>query len=213
MLDALWPTRCVGCAAVGRGRLCPNCRAGLHLRPVSLPVRGLDGAVAASAYASALGSALRAAKYGHDRHTMRWLAAAFASQVGPWAAGASFDAVVPVPSPWTRRMRRGFSPAAVLARCLARAIGVPMRRPLRARPGPRQARLDVVERWENPRRRLRGRGTSPARVLLVDDVITTGATAATAAAHLRDRGAHTVLAATLCVAELRGPEQTTAGMS
>lgn len=113
------------------------------------------------------------------------------SRPGPW------DLVVPVPLHWRRRWGRGFNQAERIARPLARHLGLPchelLRRTRATRP---QARLSRTERLENPAGAFavrRGPGgverLSGRRVLLVDDVATTGATLAAAAAALGRAGA------------------------
>ncbi len=207
MIEGLWPLSCIACSAYAGAWLCAVCRDLIHLRaidpPIAPPIGSIDAAVGVAPYASPLGTALRRAKYGRDRHTWRRLSEVFAHAVAPWAAGEFFDAVVPIPSPWSRRAVRGFSPSALMAARLGHRTGIRPRRALRAVPGPRQARLDLGQRWENPRQRLRPRGPCPSRVLVVDDVWTTGATTTTAARLLREAGATEVWVAVLCVAELR----------
>ncbi|MCU1496577.1 MAG: hypothetical protein JWM47_530, partial [Acidimicrobiales bacterium] len=79
----------------------------------------------------------------------------------------------------------------LLARAVAAVLNVPFRRLLRRHPGAAQTGRDALARHEGPgfepRRRLAG-----SRVLLVDDVVTTGATVAAAARALREAGATTV---------------------
>jgi len=108
--------------------------------------------------------------------------------------------IVPVPLHWTRRWRRGFNPAAILARGLADALGLPLRPGAlrRRRRGRRQVGLGRRER----RAALDGLFVAPRRgarairgrvVLLVDDVVTTGATLEACAAVLKRAGARSVI--------------------
>ncbi|MCL4807945.1 MAG: ComF family protein [Thermoanaerobaculia bacterium] len=100
------------------------------------------------------------------------------------------DAVVPVPSTGKRNRDRGYDPGALLAEEVSRRIGRPLRALLsRARETPPQSRVAAAER----RRNVTGAFSSSPRarglaVLLVDDVMTTGATAFEAARTLRAAG-------------------------
>lgn len=119
------------------------------------------------------------------------------------------DLVVPVPLYWTRYLGRGFNQAALIARPLARALERPLATPLgRRRPTPHQSRLGRRDRRRNLRQAFRARrGLLPWRedgaaalrgrsILLVDDVVTTGATLEAAAACLKKAGARRVVALT-----------------
>ncbi|WP_454692250.1 ComF family protein [Achromobacter aloeverae] len=115
----------------------------------------------------------------------------------PGAPARPAEAVlVPVPAARASLRRRGFNPAAEIARALARATGLPVRSSWlrRVAEGPRQASLDraarlggAVAAYACPVR------LPPRPVLLVDDVMTTGATLDAAARALRAAGASTVL--------------------
>lgn len=97
---------------------------------------------------------------------------------GAWPE-VPFHAVVPVPGSLARRMRRGFDPAVLIGRELARRLGVPFEGGLRMRRSTRpQKSLTAVQRRENLRGafRLRSRGMKRRNILLVDDISTTGAT-------------------------------------
>lgn len=103
------------------------------------------------------------------------------------------DALVPVPLHRTRLGTRGYDQALELARPLARALEVPCRRLLvRERATTAQSALDAAERARNLRDAFRIRGAVPAHVILVDDVMTTGATLRAAALALRRAGAQRV---------------------
>lgn len=106
------------------------------------------------------------------------------------------DALVPIPLPWPRRMVRGFNQTEAIARPLALRLGKDMVRPLRRAPSAAMSGSDPAERRRRARRsfRLRSRASVPKRVLLVDDVFTTGATLTVATRLLRRGGAREVLA-------------------
>ncbi len=203
-LEILWPTQCAGCDVPGRGRLCGGCAEALAVVRIGAEIAGVEGALAAARYDSPLGIALKRAKYGRDPSLLAHLADRFARTLAPFVVGGRFDAIVPIPSPWTRRVVRGFSTGAVLARHLSRASRIPVRSALSLRPGPRNAGLDAIARRSNLRGRLRARRPVAGRVLLIDDVVTTGSTAAEAAGALHGGGTRSIWLATLCVSETRG---------
>ena len=107
------------------------------------------------------------------------------------------EAVVPVPMWWGRRLRRGFNQADLLARELAAAIGCRRVAALARRRGRPQAGLSRVERQRLGRAALTVRRPVAGAVLLVDDVLTTGATAAACAHALQAAGARDVYVLTL----------------
>ena len=110
------------------------------------------------------------------------------------------DVTVPVPLHWRKRWRRGYNQAAAIARGVAGATGIPCRTDwlVRTRATPTQTGRSPSARWDNVRgafRVRRGAAVRGVRVLLVDDVLTTGATCDAAAAALREAGAAQVVAA------------------
>ncbi len=120
------------------------------------------------------------------------------------------DLVVPVPMHWWRKWSRGFNQAELLARGVARRTGIPVTRALkRRRRTLAQAGLTLAQRRENltavfrvtARNRVEGR-----RVLLVDDVLTTGATASACAETLKRAGARSVVLLTLARVDRRWAE-------
>lgn len=137
-------------------------------------------------------------KYGHEYYLRRpladWLAEAF--HADPRLTDQPIDAIVPVPLHPRRERERTFNQAAVLARLLARRVGLPVWPVLRrVRYTEKQAALARSQRLEN----LRGAFASARRwptgsvhLLLVDDVFTTGATADECARVLRRAGAASV---------------------
>lgn len=103
------------------------------------------------------------------------------------------DALAFVPSDHERSLERGHRPAEALARELGREWELPVEPLLRrVRSGDRQRGLALKERRKNVQGAFASARASPARVCLVDDVYTSGATAAAAAAALRKGGARRV---------------------
>jgi len=116
------------------------------------------------------------------------------------AAGVEADVVVPVPLAWRRRLARGFNQAALIAEVVARGLNRPLRRRVLRRVGGGEPQ---ATRTGSDRRRLgrasfavrRPRAVRGRRVLLVDDVMTTGATASRCADLLKTAGAASVTVA------------------
>jgi ComF family protein len=113
----------------------------------------------------------------------------------------SIDVVVPVPLHRNRLRRRGFNQAAYLARELAKRVDVTVDEDIlvRHRSTAAQVDLDAEQRKENVRDAFRSidRGAVGKRVLLIDDVCTTGSTLDACAVALRQGGASSVQALTL----------------
>ena len=207
MLELLLPQRCLVC---GRGgtQLCRNCRAALPWlvpplcercgAPTSWPVRrcrecaGRRLAFASARAAVGYDDAARAFVHGWKERALRGLAAEAAALVvervpRPDAALATF-----VPSDRDRRLERGHNPAERLARELAARWQLECEPLLERVRGGRQRGSSVAARRRNVRGAFRATGGAPARVVLVDDVYTTGATVSAAASALRAAGARRV---------------------
>jgi predicted amidophosphoribosyltransferase len=125
-------------------------------------------------------------KYRNHRSALDGLAAAMAGSVV-----TAPDVVTWAPTTVERRRTRGFDHAELLARAVARRLGRPCRPLLRREPGPAQTGRLLAERHAEPPR-LSARTAVAGRVLVVDDVVTSGATCSAAAAALRDAGASVV---------------------
>jgi predicted amidophosphoribosyltransferase len=114
-----------------------------------------------------------------------------------WLAPAQIlsGTVVPVPAAPPRLRRRGFDPAGELAAALAEALDAELDPCLARRGAGRQVGRRRAERIGHPPR-IHATGAAPRSVLLVDDVLTTGATLAACARALRSAGATRVVAVT-----------------
>jgi ComF family protein len=125
----------------------------------------------------------------------------------------NFDLIVPMPLYWRKRWQRGFNQADLLAREIGRRTHIPLRHALRrVKNTAPQAGLTRAKRRQNvsgafqASRRARKRGWLDGRaVLLIDDVMTTGATAASCARALKRAGARHVTLLTLARADRRLP--------
>ncbi len=126
------------------------------------------------------------------------------------------DVVIPVPMHWTRRFRRGINSPELLADSLSRKLGIPVLGTLRRRRYTKpQKDVQRHERFSNVRDAFgllpwRRKRLKDARVLLVDDILTTGATCSEAAKLLKQAGAAAVAVAVVARADTnalpRAPE-------
>lgn len=146
-----------------------------------------------------MADAIRRYKYGGRDELSAPLGALLASAAGRFAGRV--DAVVAVPLHPRRLAARGFDQTALLSRPVAKALGVPRGTLLcRTRDTPAQAGLDLAGRAQNVRGAFVARPCA-GRVLLLDDVRTTGATLAACAEALTAAGASRVVTFVLAVVE------------
>ena len=184
------PPRCAVCWAPGATARSEGCERCAHSPPPFAALR------TPFRFAGAARRALLEAKFRGMTGLLEPMATAAAAVVpASWAV----EAVVPVPLHPGRQRRRGYNQAEVAARTVAAELGVPLKRSLlwRVRATPPQAALDARARGRNLRGAFVVAGWPPPRVLLVDDVTTTGATFEAAAAALSRAGAEAVYALAL----------------
>jgi predicted amidophosphoribosyltransferase len=114
-----------------------------------------------------------------------------------WLAPADLlsGTIVPVPTAPLRSMRRGFDPAGEIGAALADRLGVPLQPCLLRKGGGRQVGRRRAQRIGHPPE-IEARAEVPRSVLLIDDVLTTGATLSACARALRSAGAVRVVAVT-----------------
>jgi ComF family protein len=160
---------------------CTLCRLGL---------RGFDAVYSYGSYEGTLRQLVHLFKYGGVRPLTRPFGRFLADTL---PRDASFDVIVPMPLHWFKQWQRGFNQADVLAREIGKKWNVPVRNVIRRRRATvPQAGLTNAKRRANVRGAFtakRGRPLDGMRVLLVDDVVTTGATASACARVLKRAGA------------------------
>lgn len=182
---------------------CGLCRLGL---------RGFDAAYSFGAYEGTLRKLIHLFKYGRVKTLAKPLGERLASAI---PLDQRFDAVVPVPLHWRRQWARGFNQSALLAKAVARRYGKPVLRTLR-----RKRFTSAQAGLSNPGRRANVSGAfavrrrhevAGRRILLVDDVMTTGATATACASALKRAGAAYVAVLTLARVDRRAGVELFAG--
>ena len=193
-VQAVFPAVCPGCGRAAEP-VCRACARTLRAPPAAPPPAGVDRWLAPFAYEGVARELVARVKYWRTRATVPWLAERMARLVVTAGAHSAAELVTWTPTTTPRRRARGFDHAEVLARALARELGLTVRPTLRRRPGPPQTGRPAASRRAGPRFDARP-GVLPRRVLLVDDVATTGATIAAAAEALRRAGATSVIAVT-----------------
>jgi competence protein ComFC len=205
LVDAVLPVTCAGCGEEGE-LLCGRCRVPLVRRideppgvPIGMVASIPDGLVQlewCATYSGPVRSALHALKYEGERRLAKPIGLALAER---WRrAGVGGDVLVPVPVHADRLRARGFNQAELLAGAAGLALGMPVSNCL-ARPHTTQAqhRLSRARRSENVGHAfaLTAGGDRPVRgrwIVVVDDIVTTGATLSGCARILAAAGATAV---------------------
>src|SRR5438094_1166129 len=168
-----------------------------------------DRARSFALYENAIVRAILLLKFEQIEPLGTWFADRLAEVVNSEANRLAADVVVPVPLHRERERERGYNQAALLSKPLAKRLRLPHKAVLlvRTRARPDKQVLSLEERWESVRGAFATRPGSQVdnlRVLLVDDVLTTGATLDACARALREAGAKSVIGLTVARA-LRNP--------
>ncbi len=216
LADLLLPNRCLGCGQGGEP-LCAACAANLPTQtgftcvgcsgPSYVgepchrcqPTSALSGLWVAGAYDHpVVAAAVRQLKYGGVRTLAQPLASLAVRFLRAHVAVAhpqllQFDAVVAVPLHRRRQLERGFNQAELIADAVAKELGLPTAHPClqRVRYRRPQVELKAAQRRSNLTDAYRA-AAAPSRVLLLDDVASTGSTLQAAAAALKAAGAQQV---------------------
>jgi len=203
-LDSLQPLPDTACQQCGRPfvspvtaavpkPLCHLCRRGVY---------GFDLTRSFAAYNEPMVRAVVLLKYHAVTPLGGWFAARLAELIERDPGAFAADVVVPVPLHATRLRERGFNQAELIARPLAKRLGLPLKSYLlvRTKPRPDKLKLTRKERWRTVRGAYAMRedtSIDKVRVLLIDDVFTTGATLDACARVLRRAGASRVVGLTV----------------
>ena len=228
LLEALYPLECAGCGGSGK-IVCERCAEALPLltppycrvcatesevelcRACTQSRRRFDGVRAPYRYEGSIRQAILALKYGGIK--------AAASQLGDMLAEylegnpLPGDLVAPVPMHASRRRERGYNQAELLARRVAGRCDVPYQGKLLVRTrrvDPQAGMTNAASRATNVADSVavpRPREVHGARIILVDDVATTGSTLDACAAALKDAGVASVWCLTLAVAGSRSARE------
>lgn len=153
-------------------------------------------------YNEALAGAIVLLKYEEVTRLGHWFAARLAELVQSAGEDFQVDAIVPVPLHPDRERERGYNQAELIARPLARRLGLKLGAYLlmRTKPRPAQLVLSRTEHWKSVRGAYatrEGVRVDKLRILLVDDVLTTGATLDACSRALKKAGAASVVGVTV----------------
>jgi ComF family protein len=204
----LLPGSCLLCASTSAASLlCPACTADLPQLPAALcPQCGEEttlgercGAclkdppafartIALFRYEFPVDRLIQALKYGHQLALAAWLG----HRLGEQLVAEDYDLLLPLPLHPSRLRTRGFNQSLEIARVTSKALAIPMNPAIltRIRATPPQAELPLKERGRNVRGAFEcARDLAGKRILLVDDVMTTGSTLREATRILKLHGA------------------------
>lgn len=225
--ELLWPTRCIVCERPGtllcdecRQKIpwicqrwaCPDCGAPFGYLTCTECAHdwGLDGLVCAAGYEGVARRAVTVLKDEHETRLAPVVAAAMATALDeasswptsdgtPRFASGELDAIVFVPATARAYARRGFDHMALVSAALSQFVGLPVADVLVRGPALDQRQLGREERAENLEGSVRAiEDVSGMSLLLVDDVVTTGASMRACASALRARGAESIVGCAMC---------------
>lgn len=187
LLDLIYPSRCGLCGVFGPSAICSACLSDFKPAvPGEKSVGPLAYRVALYRYETRAAQAVRRLKYSRITSLAKPLSQLM--REGYDDRGLDVDAIVPIPIHWSRRARRGFNQAEAL--CLELPSKPELLKRIRAtRP---QVGLDREERMRNLKDAFRAAPVKGLKILLVDDVVTSGHTAECCAEALLKQGAKEV---------------------
>lgn len=201
LLDLLYPPRCLLCDGLD-DPFCLACQGEIEPLEPGAPIpRGVADVRSVGYHSGPLQSAVLHLKFRRKVALARPLGELLARELKPALPAWRPDAIVPVPIHTFRQWERGYNQAELIARVVGRECGVPVAEALRrTRATPPQVGRTRAQRAVNLRGVFavaRAKQVHGARLVLLDDVRTTGATLAECAATLREAGAAEVYALTV----------------
>lgn len=191
MLDLFFPLRCALCGRAGDA-VCGRCLQNLPPAPDVSPPPGLVDFSALLTYDGPVKDLIAAIKFRNHRDSIPFLGMAMSRLVR-----REVHVVTWAPTSDRRRRDRGYDQAELLARAVAGSLQLPCRKLLVRAPGRSQTGLGRAERQHGPQ--FRSSAGVAERILLVDDVRTTGSTLSVAGDVLTEAGATSVAGLTLAV--------------
>lgn len=181
LADFLAPRSCAFCgipSETDEENICCACYADLPWNePALSPIPGVfDCSIAMLLYSYPVDVAIKSMKFGRKLFYARAFGELLSAACPLLPKGV--DAILPVPLHWRRKMTRGFNQASELAKPIAKVLNVPIvSGVVRRKPTPFQSGLNAAERARNLRGAFKvSAALSYRHVLIVDDVVTTGAT-------------------------------------
>ena len=215
-VDLMYPAVCPGCGEVyasGEANLCLSCELDLSFFNNEQPVENILGGripiMAAAIYLKFYAGGqtqrlLHQIKYKANRHLAEYLGARFMAADGNKEKFAHIDFVIPVPLHEEKYRQRGYNQSALIATGIANILEKPIEvnSVVRINHSETQTRKSREERWANVEGifTCQGKSLVGKHVLLVDDVITTGATMEACARTMLDSGATSISFAALAIA-------------
>ena len=202
LLDLLYPPRCAFCRRTGVHGVCADCERTLPYAKVQLcEGAGFGRCASPLLYEDAVRESLLRFKF----HGAQSAAEGYGELLARCAAeelGGQFDTVTWVPVSKKREHERGYDQARLLAKATAKALGLPLTPTLHKQRNtqPQSGTGDAAKRRANitgAYRMKRSADVTGKRVLLIDDVVTTGATLSECARVLGKAGAEQVVCATV----------------